>query len=69
MSTLEQQCELQRILGWIYHRSRNGLFSMKRSARDAALSDINHEVGRFARFWDGKTAKADPNHVWLGERP
>lgn len=61
--------EAQRILGWIYHRSRNGLFSMKRSERDAALSDINHEVGKFAQCWDGQAAKADPNHEWMGERP
>lgn len=61
--------EAQRILGWIYHRSRNGLFSMKRSERDAALSDINHAVQKFGACWNGQAVKADPNHVWMGEAP
>lgn len=63
------ETELQRLLGWIYHRSRNGLFSMRRSERDKALSDINHQCGKFHACWDGAAAKSDPNHEWMGEKP
>lgn len=61
--------EEKRLLGWIYHRSRNGLFSFRRSERDKALSDINHQCSKYHACWDGQAAKADPNHEWMGERP
>jgi hypothetical protein len=63
------QSEANRLLGWIYHRSRNGLFSMKRSERDQALADINHLCGKFQACWDGQAAKSNPNHQWTGEQP
>lgn len=69
MTEFQDAAALQSLLGWIYHRSSNGLFSMKRSERDKALSDINHEVAKFGQCWDGKAAKTDPNHIWMGERP
>jgi hypothetical protein len=59
----------EQLLGWIYHRSKNGLFSFRRSQRDAALSDINHAVQNFGHFWNGDASKRDPNHEWMGEQP
>lgn len=62
------EAELKRLLGWIYHRSRVGLFQ-GRAARDAALSDINHATQKFGQYWDGQATKRDPNHEWMGEQP
>ncbi len=58
----------ERLLGWIHHRSRSGLFQ-GRAARDAALADINHATQKYAACWDGQAAKRDPNHEWMGEQP
>lgn len=61
--------DAQRLLGWIYHRTRAACFSRKRSERDAALSDVNHFTQRFGHCWTGEAASRDPNHAWMGEHP
>ncbi len=43
---LQEPVTAERLLGWIYHRSRSGLFQ-GRAARDAALSDINHATQKY----------------------
>jgi hypothetical protein len=68
MTEAEQLAEARRRLAWVYHRSRNGLFSHKRSERDAALSDINGWTADFDKYWTPSQA-ADPNSQWFGERP
>lgn len=68
MSDAEQLAEARRVLAWVYHRSRTGLFSRRRSARDAALSDINGWTDCFADYWRPVHSK-DPNAEWYGENP
>lgn len=68
MTDSEQLAEARRVLAWVYHRSRTGLFSFKRSARDAALADINGWTDQFAEYWRPSLSK-DPNAEWFGEKP
>lgn len=62
------QADHSRLLGWVFHRSRNGLFG-GRADRDSALSDINHAVSGFGPCWRGVAAQRDPNQQWSGEEP
>lgn len=55
------------LLAWVYHRTRTGLFSMKRSQRDAALADVNAATQGYAGKW--KPSEPDPNKTWCGEKP
>lgn len=68
MNETEELAEARRVLAWVYHRSRAGLFSFKRAQRDAALADINGWTDRFADYWRPTHAK-DPNAQWFGEKP
>jgi hypothetical protein len=68
MTEAEQLAEARQRLAWVYHRSRNGLFSRKRSERDAALADINGWTSDYDMHWK-PSESADPNSQWFGERP
>jgi hypothetical protein len=70
LSKEQEVAELRRLLGWVYHRSRHGCFSFKRSQRDGALSDINYWTADFAQHWQppgGRAAARD--RIWCGESP
>lgn len=56
------------LLAWVYHRTRNGLFSRKRAVRDQALADVNRATQSYAGAWTPKNA-SDPNQTWTGEQP
>jgi hypothetical protein len=56
------------LLAWIYHRTRNGLFSHKRGERDQALADVNHATQNYSGVWVPQNAR-DPNQIWMGEKP
>lgn len=64
-----EKAPAQRLLGWIYHRSRFALFSNKRAERDKALSEINHATQSFGGKWMGEAAFRDPNSDWTCEKP
>jgi hypothetical protein len=55
------------LLAWVYHRTRNGLFSFKRSERDKALSDVNFATQQYVGAWT--PIERDPNKIWMGEQP
>lgn len=55
------------LLAWIYHRTRTGLFSFKRSERDKALSDVNAATQEYSGTWT--PSERDPNKIWCGEKP
>lgn len=59
--------ELRRVLAWVYHRTRTGLFSQKRSERDKALSDVNAATQQYDAAWT--PSERDPNKIWCGEQP
>ena len=58
----------EQVLAWVYHRTRNGLFSRSRSVRDNALAEVNKVTQRYGSAWVPENAK-DPNQPWSGERP
>lgn len=58
----------EQLLAWVYHRTRNGLFSRQRSVRDQALADVNHATQKYAGTWTPQNAR-DPNQIWIGEKP
>lgn len=60
--------EARRVLAFVYHRSKFGLFSNKRSLRDAALADVNYWTEQFRRFY---TPPLPPSRdcTWCGESP
>lgn len=55
------------LLAWVYHRTRTGLFSPKRSERDQALADVNYWTQKHAGTWT--PSERDPNKIWCGEMP
>lgn len=67
MSAPSSEQELRRVLAWVYHRTRTGLFSQKRSERDKALSDVNAATQQYDAAWT--PSERDPNKIWCGEQP
>lgn len=67
MTAAEELVETKRVLAWIYHRTRTGLFSLRRSQRDAALSDVNAATQKYDAAWT--PSQRDPNKIWCGEQP
>ena len=62
--------EARRLLAWVYHRSRHGCFSFRRSQRDAALSDVNYWTEKFAGYWRPTEVKTySRDRTWCGEQP
>lgn len=57
----------EQLLAWVYHRTRTGLFSFRRSERDKALSDVNYWTQKYAGAWT--PSERDPNRIWCGESP
>lgn len=58
----------EQVLAWVYHRTRNGLFSRNRDVRDNALADVNKATQQYAKHWTPANA-SDPNQPWTGEQP
>jgi len=69
MTEAEELIYLRRLAGWVFYRSRNGLFSFKRSERDASLSDVNYWTEKYRDYWDGVPAPIQSGRVWCGEHP
>lgn len=68
MTTEEELDEARRVLAFVFHRSKFGLFSFRRAQRDAALSDVNYWTEKYSRFWR-PPLPPDRHRVWCGERP
>lgn len=68
MTTEEELQEARRVLAFVYHRSKFGLFSFRRRVRDAALSDVNYWTEKFGVFWQPPLPPTR-DRVWNGERP
>lgn len=60
--------EARRVLAFVYHRSRFGLFSFKRSQRDKALSDVNYWTEKYGQYWQPPLPPSR-DRLWCGERP
>lgn len=69
MTESEELAHLRRLAGWVFYRSRAGLFSAKRSERDAALSDVNYWTEKYRDFWNGEPGPIQSGRIWCGERP
>lgn len=66
----DELAEARRLLAWVYHRSRHGCFSFRRSQRDAALSDISYWTSRFGGYWKPTEARTYArDRIWCGESP
>jgi hypothetical protein len=61
--------ELRRLLGWVYHRTRFGCFSLKRSERDKALSDVNFHTSHYGSHWSSPSNPTQSGRIWSGESP
>lgn len=68
MSEHEELQEARRVLAFVYHRSKFGLFSFKRSQRDKALSDVNYWTEKYGVYWQ-PPLPPDRNRIWTGEQP
>jgi len=68
MSDATELAEARRVLAFVFHRSKFGLFSFRRSQRDQALSDVNYWTEKYGVYWQ-PPLPPDRNRIWCGERP
>jgi hypothetical protein len=69
MTEAQQLDEARRLLAWVYHRSRQGCFSFRRSVRDAALSDVNYWTEKYSQYWKPGSFSYSRERIWCGEYP
>lgn len=68
VSEQDELNEARRVLAFVFHRSKFGLFSFKRSQRDKALCDVNYWTEKYSSFWK-PALPPSRNRVWFGESP
>lgn len=69
MKPSQNSSSTDELLAWVYHRTRAGLFSFKRSERDKTLSDVNFWTQKYSHHWKPSECNRNPNSIWFGEMP
>ncbi len=64
----EEVVQLKRLLGWVFYRSRHGMFHAG-SKRDAALADVNYWTEPYDKFYTSPMNPTRNGRVYYGETP